>query len=188
MYFEELQSQKVQKRDLSSFFVEIFVDFLPEPLILTILLDSKTEQNYHLSIEKDPKPHPNEPVNSKTINELLFGGNKEKDYKWMSSFLGLVHTIRLNPIKKEEQKKVQSQSQELIMTQYLLKLLTILTNILCKNLIKLTQVMEVPEQGIDYIRAVHNCFKDCSVRNIWSNLNKLQEKIPSCQDKGTSVK
>jgi len=56
----------------------------------------------------------------------------------MSSFLGLVHTIRLNPIKNEEKKKVQSQSSELIMTQYLLKLLTILTNILCKNLIKLT--------------------------------------------------
>ena len=105
----------------------------------------------------------------------------------MSSFLGLVHTIRLNPIKNEE-KKVQSQSSELIMTQYLLKLLTILTNILCKNLIKLTQVMEVPEQGIDYIRAVHNCFKDCSVRSIWSNLNKLQELIPSCQEKGTPVK
>ena len=90
----------MHKRDLSSFFVEIFVDFLPEPLILTILLDSKTGSTHHLSIEKDPKPHPNEPADSKTINELLFGGNKEKDYKWMSSFLGLVHTIRLNPLVK----------------------------------------------------------------------------------------
>jgi len=89
----------VQKSDLSSFYVEIFVDFLPEPLILTILLDSKTASTYHLSIEKDPKPHPNDPAEAKTINELLFGGSS-KDYKWMSSFLGLVHTISLNKDKK----------------------------------------------------------------------------------------
>lgn len=63
--FERSQSEKAEKRDLSSFFVEIFADFLPEPLILTILLDSKTEKKYHLSIEKDPKPHPNEPAESK---------------------------------------------------------------------------------------------------------------------------
>ena len=40
--FEDSQNEKALKRDLSSFFVEIMVDFLPEPLILTILLDSKT--------------------------------------------------------------------------------------------------------------------------------------------------
>jgi hypothetical protein len=44
------------KKDLSSFYVEIKEDFLPEPLILTVLLDCKTvNKTYHLSIEKEPK-------------------------------------------------------------------------------------------------------------------------------------
>ena len=41
--------------DISSFFVELSVDFLPEPLILTILLDSKTPLAHHISIEKTNK-------------------------------------------------------------------------------------------------------------------------------------
>ena len=49
----------LQKKSLSSFYVEINQDFLPEPLILTILLDCKTqngvERAYHLSIEREPK-------------------------------------------------------------------------------------------------------------------------------------
>ena len=48
-------------RELSTFYVEIREDFLPEPLILTILLDCKTKnKTYHLSIEKDPKLSPQE--------------------------------------------------------------------------------------------------------------------------------
>lgn len=92
------------KKELSSFYVEIFVDFLPEPLILTILLDSKAGSTYHLSIEKEPKPHPNQSADTKTIFDLLFGGNKDKDYKWMAGFLGLVHTIRLKPPTKSTKK------------------------------------------------------------------------------------
>lgn len=53
--FENSQAKKVQKPNVSSFFVELFVDFLPEPLILTILLDSKTPVAHHISIEKNPK-------------------------------------------------------------------------------------------------------------------------------------
>ena len=42
-------------KDLSTFFVEIRETFLPEPLILTILLDCKTQKRtFHLSIEKSP--------------------------------------------------------------------------------------------------------------------------------------
>lgn len=41
---------KSSKKDLSSFYVEIFEDFLPEPLVLTILMDAPTPQTFHLSI------------------------------------------------------------------------------------------------------------------------------------------
>ena len=66
----------LKKKSLSSFYLEIKLDFLPEPLILTILLDCKnqngSDKTYHMSIEKEPK-------NSKQEDELaahLFGGNK----------------------------------------------------------------------------------------------------------------
>lgn len=49
----------------------------------------------------------------------------------MVSFLGLMDTIKFKP-------KVE-RSKELIMTQYMLKMLTILTNILVSNLIELGQ-------------------------------------------------
>jgi len=73
--------------------VELFVDFLPEPLILTILLESKTALAHHISIEKSPKVNATEHANSKKIKDLLFGGNK--GYDWMASFLGLMDTIKL---------------------------------------------------------------------------------------------
>jgi hypothetical protein len=48
-------------RDLSTFYVELKESFLPEPLILTILLDCKSQrQTYHLSIEREPKLSPEE--------------------------------------------------------------------------------------------------------------------------------
>lgn len=54
--FQDSQNKKqVSKREVSSFFVELKVDFLPEPLILTILLDSKTPLAHHISIEKAPQ-------------------------------------------------------------------------------------------------------------------------------------
>ena len=40
--FSKSQSEKVQTADLSSFYVEVAEDFLPKPLVLTILLDCKT--------------------------------------------------------------------------------------------------------------------------------------------------
>ena len=109
--------------------MEIREDFLPEPLILTILLDCRTSTHacYHLTIEKNPKLSDNE---SKLL-QFLFGG--KKGYYWLASFLGLMQTISYTqkiPIKKE-----------LIITQYRLKLLTILANILTSNLLDYDKVM-----------------------------------------------
>lgn len=66
--------------------MEIRESFLPEPLILTILLDCKTKNKraYHLSIEKDPKLSKDEA----SLMQHLFGGNK--GFEWMTSFLGLL--------------------------------------------------------------------------------------------------
>jgi hypothetical protein len=115
---------KTQSRTLSSFYVELQEDFLPEPLILTVLLDSKTPTAYHLSIEKTAVA--NTPRHLTEINNLLFGGNK--GYNWMTQFLGLIHTVALEPT------QVKTYPRQTVMTQYMLKLLTILSNILVTNL------------------------------------------------------
>ena len=62
---------------------------------------------------------------------MLFGGNK--GYEWMVSFLGLMDTIKLKP----KQAAASSSNKDVAMTQYMLKLLTILSNILVGNLIAL---------------------------------------------------
>lgn len=120
-------SSKSISKKLSSFYVEIKEDFLPEPLILTILLDFQREdgEHYHLSIEKDPKLSPRE-------NELssdLFGGNK--GYQWLTAFIGLIHTIRHQNSSLKESKQPKPY---ILMAQYKLKLLTILTNLLITHL------------------------------------------------------
>jgi hypothetical protein len=115
----------LQRREISTFYVEIRESFLPEPLILTILLDCKTgtHKAYHLSIEKEPKLTTDEA----TLMQHLFGGNK--GFEWMTSFLGLLQTISY--LKKVPMKK------DLIMTQYRIKLLTILANFLTSQLLQL---------------------------------------------------
>ena len=117
------------KKSLSSFYVEIRLGFLPEPLILTVLLDyhsaNHTGQTYHLSIEKEPK-------HTAVENELvayLLGGNK--GYKWLTSFLSLLHSIRYNRSSQIE--------ADLLMTQNKLKVLTILTNFVATHLLTLNQ-------------------------------------------------
>ena len=108
---------------MSTFYVEIREDFLPEPLILTILLDCKTQQGtYHLAIEKDAKLTDQE----NKLSQYIFGG--KMGYFWLTSFLGVIQTISYTkkiPIRKE-----------LIMTQYRFKLLTILANLLISNLLE----------------------------------------------------
>ena len=68
----------MSKKDASTFYVEIKEDFLPEPLILTILLDSKTKSAYHLEIGKNVKLSEKEAK----LNNFLFGGNK--GYEWLT--------------------------------------------------------------------------------------------------------
>lgn len=79
---------------------------------------------YHLSIEKTAVE--NAPRHLTEINNLLFGGNK--GYSWMTQFLGLMHSVALEP------SLVKTYSRQTVMTQYMLKLLTILSNILVTNL------------------------------------------------------
>lgn len=69
--FENSQAKREIRPDISSFFVELFVDFLPEPLILTILLDSKTAQAHHISVEKTPKISVSEPPSTKQLKDIL---------------------------------------------------------------------------------------------------------------------
>ena len=76
-------------KELSTFYVEIRESFLPEPLILTILLDCKTsdKKTYHLSIERETKLT----MDEQALMQHLFVGNK--GYEWMTSFLSLLQTI-----------------------------------------------------------------------------------------------
>ena len=118
----------MESRKLSSFYVELHESFLPEPLILTILMESKS-LSYHLAIEKESAiANSNVKSASYQVNEVLFAGKNHKGYQWMVEFLSLMHSITL------KSKLQQNPSKQLIMTQYMLKLLTILTNILISNL------------------------------------------------------
>lgn len=59
--FKKRQAEApVESRKLSSFYVELHESFLPEPLILTILMESKN-LSYHLAIEKE-SANPNSTV------------------------------------------------------------------------------------------------------------------------------
>jgi len=69
--------------------VEIKEKYLPEPLILTILLDCKLQNNtVHLAIEKD---HGRLTEQEQILSNYLFGGNK--GYEWMKSFLKLLDSV-----------------------------------------------------------------------------------------------
>jgi len=58
------------------------------------------------------------------LNSLVVGGNK--GYAWLTSFMGLLHTISYT--------KIVAKS-ELRMTQYRIKLLTILANLIATHMI-----------------------------------------------------
>jgi hypothetical protein len=74
------------------------------------LLDSKTPETQHLSIEKKQGTNSN---TNQIINDLLFNG--DKGYNWLTQFLGLMHTIRMKPGAKEMQKN-STKPEEMIMT------------------------------------------------------------------------
>jgi len=116
---------KTQQRELSSFYVEIKKDsLLPEPLLLTILLDCKTgshqQKAFHLAIEKGAKLTNEEA----SLLKYLIG----KDYDWIASFLSLMQSIAYTkrvPVKKD-----------MVLSQCRFKLLTILANVLTTHLLQ----------------------------------------------------
>lgn len=112
------------QKELSSLFVEVHEKFLPEPLVLTILMESKSTP-CHLCIERDGTKGQKHPP-SEAISKILFAGRQRKGYLWMVQFLEVMHKISFTRNKEL--------SKELVMTQYMLKLLTILSNILVSNM------------------------------------------------------
>ena len=160
------------KIDISSFYVELQAEFLPEPLILTILLDSKTPQAHHIFIEKNQKTK--DPELTRQIRYLLFGEIKNKGYDWMVSFLGLMDTIKLQ--------RGQNHSQEVVMAQYMLKMLTIFTNILVTNLIdlQLQRAKDGEQLGvIGFVQKLVHCLTQDDYQNIISKLHQLDAEIPT---------
>ena len=67
---------------MSSLFVEIHESFLPEPLILTILMEAK-DTSYHLSIVKESLPNQSVHLPSENMSRILFAGKNHKGYKWL---------------------------------------------------------------------------------------------------------
>ena len=61
--------------------------------------------------------------------------------------MGLVHKIRLEPDKKQ-------MSEDLIMTKYMLKLVTILSNLLSKRLLRLARDLGEPNTSVQFIHDV----------------------------------
>lgn len=59
LLYQKNKKSETRKRPLSSFYVDIKVGYLPEPLVLTILLDFNAQngstKTFYLSIEKEPK-------------------------------------------------------------------------------------------------------------------------------------
>lgn len=105
------------------------------------------------------------------IKQLLFGGNK--GYDWMVSFLGLMDTIRLKPKQQEPLNK------DLAMTQYMLKMLTIMTNILVGNLIALqTQAQAGAIDVHTFVDSLVVCLTQPACKEIRTKLNDLDVAIP----------
>ena len=88
----------------------------------------------------------------------------------MVSFLGLMDTVKLKP-------KVKSDSKELQMTQYMLKMLTILTNILVTNLANLE--LQHPDEihVSSFISQVVNSLTQKRCPDIKLGLNALSAAI-----------
>jgi len=58
-------------------------------------MDAPVPHTFHLSIQKEANKQNDSSLQTQ-VNALLFGGNKEKDYKWVTSFLGLMHSISMS--------------------------------------------------------------------------------------------
>ena len=90
----------------------------------------------------------------------------------MVSFLGLMDTIKLKP------KLNQVVNKDLVMTQYMLKMLTILTNILVTNLIAINSDSSVVGAFIDQVVV---CLTQSACPKIRARLNELDSVIPKAK-------
>lgn len=96
-------------------------------MILTILLDCKNSKDpIHLAIENESGT--SDPKEEK-LRKYLFGGNKS--YQWLKSFMSLLQSISYT-------KKIPVKNG-LIMIQYRLKLLTVLSNLLITHLLEFNE-------------------------------------------------
>jgi len=120
--------EKQPTKPLSTFFVEIFVDSLVEPIIVNIALDCYSDKALHLAIEKNPKTKRTQQEIS--IQTKLFG---DKGYEWLSGFFVELDLIKFSSL-NEGITANSGKSQELC---YKLKTLSILSNILSNNLLKM---------------------------------------------------
>jgi len=123
------EQEKQPVRPLSTFFLEISVDSLSEPIILNIALDCYTKKAIHLAIEKNPKTK--RTPEDISIQHKLFG---DKGYSWLSGFFVELDLIKFSSVMDAVPGANTSKSQELC---YKLKTLAILINILSLNLIKM---------------------------------------------------
>jgi len=126
------EQEKQPVRPLSTFFLEISVDSLSDPIILNIALDCYTKKAIHVAIEKNPKTK--RTAEDISIQHKLFGG---KGYEWLSSFFVELDLIKFSSVMDHVPGSNTSKSQELC---YKLKTLAILINILSLNLIKMDYV------------------------------------------------
>jgi hypothetical protein len=121
--FERSKARSKRRGPLSSFYVELRPSHLSEPLILTVLLESKSMGAKHVSIIKEPMP-----AQEAEIVHKLLGGNKS--YEWLENTMSLVHGVRY-------QARNHQTTPYLLQTQSRLKLLTILINLLVSRLSRL---------------------------------------------------
>mmetsp|Transcript_44562 Transcript_44562/g.59130 ORF Transcript_44562/g.59130 Transcript_44562/m.59130 type:complete len:104 (+) Transcript_44562:571-882(+) len=100
----------------------------------------------------------------------------------MVSFLGLMDTIKLKPKQTSQPASTSGGNKDLAMTQYMLKMLTILTNILVGNLIALQASQAKKGQQLDvrsYAEQLVCCFTEPACKEIRARLNSLSSVIPA---------
>ena len=114
----------------------------------------------HLSIERETSnSKANQHAPSDNISKMLFAGTRDhkdhKGYQWLVSFLSIMHKIRFTSHQSS------SSNKELIMTKYMLKLLTILSNILVSNLLILDAI-----RTDSYVSTLTSALKDSPLKKI----------------------
>lgn len=131
--YSELRTEDKKKhmapQNLSTFFAEINISGLQEPLVLNIGLESLNGTPLHISIEK--KTNAKQTSQEINIKKQLFG---DKGYEWMVGFIQELGFIKFSVGKKSLDEENSTKSKEV---SYKLKLITILISLLSSNLVSL---------------------------------------------------